>query len=74
MLDIKLIRKDLDGVLSRLQSRGAVSSLDQVLELDERRRALIFEGDGLRNVKSTAEIGMRTVDRVRQNLIRFVVK
>ena len=63
MLDIKLIRKDPDGVLARLQSRGAVSSLDRVLELDERRRALIIEGDGLRNEKSTAEKGMRTVDR-----------
>ena len=63
MLDIKLIRKDPNGITARLDSRGGVSSLAKVLELDERRRALIVEGDRLRNEKSTAEKGMRTVDR-----------
>ena len=62
MLDIKLIRKDPEGVSARLGLRGDASELDRVLELDEQRRALIVEGDRLRNEKSTAEKGMRTVD------------
>ena len=62
MLDIKLIRKDPKGVSARLGLRGDASELDRVLELDEQRRALIVEGDRLRNEKSTAEKGMRTVD------------
>lgn len=63
MLDIKLIRKDPEMVSASLASRGGVSSLEIILELDEKRRALIVEGDRLRNEKSTAEKGMRTVDK-----------
>ncbi|CAN5836064.1 serine--tRNA ligase [soil metagenome] len=51
MLDLKLIRDDPEHVRQRLDIRGRseyTSSLDELLSLDEQRRALISEGDGLR--------------------------
>jgi seryl-tRNA synthetase len=51
MLDLKLIREDPEFVLDRLGRRGDAGVLAQVralLELDERRRALITDVDGLR--------------------------
>ena len=63
MLDIKAIRKDPSTFAFGLARRGGDANLGPVLDLDERRRALIVEGDQLRNEKSTAEKGMRTVDR-----------
>ncbi len=56
MLDLKLIREDPDLVRTALARRGAAvaSGLDQVIELDERRRALIPELEGLRAEQNAA--------------------
>jgi seryl-tRNA synthetase len=51
MLDLKLIRDDPERVRERLSARGRAeyyASLDEILALDERRRSLISEVDGLR--------------------------
>jgi seryl-tRNA synthetase len=51
MLDLKLIRDDPERVRERLSVRGRAeyyASLDEILALDERRRSLISEVDGLR--------------------------
>jgi seryl-tRNA synthetase len=51
MLDLKLIRDDPERVRERLIVRGRAeyhASLDEILALDERRRSLISEVDGLR--------------------------
>jgi seryl-tRNA synthetase len=51
MLDLRLIREDSDRVRERLRVRGKTEPLellDRVLQLDEERRALIAEVDGLR--------------------------
>ena len=56
MLDIKAIRKDPDSFTTKLSRRGGDANLGHVLDLDERRRALIVEGDQLRNEKSTADL------------------
>jgi len=51
MLDLKRIREEPELVRTRLQVRGRaefIESVDQVLELDGRRRALISEVDNLR--------------------------
>lgn len=51
MLDLKLIREDAAGVRDRLGVRGKpefLAAVDRVVELDEERRRLISEVDGLR--------------------------
>ena len=48
MLSIELIRKDPDLVRRAMEKRGEDAPLDQVLELDSRRRELIVQGDSLR--------------------------
>jgi seryl-tRNA synthetase len=51
MLDLKQIRDDPDLVRERLRVRGRpeyMTAVDQLVELDERRRSLISEVDGLR--------------------------
>ena len=48
MLDPKLIRRDPDAVRAALARRGADAVVDEVLELDERRRALLPEVEALR--------------------------
>ncbi len=56
MLDLKLIRDDPDGVHAALARRGgeAASGLERVIELDERRRALLPELEGLRAEQNEA--------------------
>jgi seryl-tRNA synthetase len=51
MLDLKLIRENTEFVRDRLRRRGKpefCAAVDEVVVLDERRRALITEVDGLR--------------------------
>jgi seryl-tRNA synthetase len=51
MLDLKRVRDEPDLVRERLRVRGKaefVTAVDQLLELDERRRSLISEVDNLR--------------------------
>jgi seryl-tRNA synthetase len=48
MLSLDLIRKDADGVRRALARRHQDVSLDQILDLDARRRAAVTEGDQLR--------------------------
>lgn len=61
MLDIKLIREDVDKIIEKLNTRGKdFSYLKKVIELDEEKRLLIKQGDDLkqyRNQKSR-EIGV----------------
>ena len=51
MLDLRRIREETDLVKARLSRRGNpahIAAIDRVLELDERRRALVGQVDGLR--------------------------
>ncbi|RQV97876.1 serine--tRNA ligase [bacterium] len=48
MLDIKFIRENPEAVRSRIAARGEIPALDELLELDKRRRVLIEETDGLK--------------------------
>jgi seryl-tRNA synthetase len=61
MLDIKLIREDADDVRKRLAARGGgdESRIDQILALDERRRAILAEVEQLKAArnKGSKEIG-----------------
>ena len=53
MLDIKLIRETPELVRAGLQSRHSPVDISAVLELDERRRAAITEGDRLKSERNT---------------------
>ena len=60
MLDIKLIREDVDSVISKLERRGKdFSVLREVKSLDEEKRALTIKVDELKNFRNqkSKEIG-----------------
>ncbi len=59
MLDLKFIRENFEVVKRALEVRHSDVSLDEFLELDRRRRALIQEADELRNKRNrvSQEIG-----------------
>ena len=59
MLDIRVIRSDTEGVRAALARREADGLLDEVLGLDERRRALQTEVDELRAERNTRRAGHR---------------
>ena len=48
MLDLDLIRRDPEFVRHALQRRGEDLAVEQILELDTRRRQAVHEGDDLR--------------------------
>lgn len=52
MLDIRAIREDAQGVLSRLRRRDPTLDLDDVLRADERRRELIRRVEDLRRERN----------------------
>ncbi len=59
MLDMKYIRENLDEAERRLGTRGGASCLEGFRELDERRRALLREGESLKALRNSVseEIG-----------------
>jgi seryl-tRNA synthetase len=48
VIDLKLLRDDLDAVKAAYDKRGGVEGLERVVELDARRRALLAEVETLR--------------------------
>ncbi len=61
MLDLRAIREDPDGVRRALARRGeqAAAGLDQVIELDRRRRELLPRLEGLRAEQNEANTRIR---------------
>ena len=61
MLDLRFIREDPDGVRAALARRGpaVAEGLDRVIDLDERRRALLPELEGLRAQQNEANARIR---------------
>ncbi|MUM76577.1 serine--tRNA ligase [Pseudodesulfovibrio sp. F-1] len=54
MLDLKLMQKNPDLVRESLKKRGAKVDVDEFLTLDERRKALIAEGEALKAERNAA--------------------
>ena len=54
MLDMKFIRENLDDAERRLRTRGGGSYLDRFRELDDKRRALLREGESLKALRNAA--------------------
>ena len=61
MLDIRLIRRDPDGVVAALSRRGpqAAEAIRELLELDERWRAVTTQLEQLRSEQNQASRAMR---------------
>lgn len=59
MFDIKLVRENPDMVRLRLSQKNEKDRVDEILALDEKRRALIFETDELksRRNQASAQVG-----------------
>ncbi|MBA3807828.1 MAG: serine--tRNA ligase [Solirubrobacterales bacterium] len=66
MLELKRIREDPEGVREALARRGGgvEEALAGVIELDERRRALLPELEGLRAEQNEANVRIRTTEDV----------
>src|SRR5687768_9105547 len=61
MLDIKFIRDNSDKVKKAIVDKGVNLDLDQLLELDERRRALLAETETLQATKKAVSKEMPTL-------------
>ena len=53
MLDIKLLRNDMDFVRRKMEERGASVALDRFTDLDAKRRNLLQEVEALRSERNT---------------------
>ena len=60
MLDIKIIREDMEAVREGLQKKGVEVDLDAIMSLDQRRRAILSESEQLRSSRNevSKEIGL----------------
>ncbi|HHX23295.1 MAG TPA: serine--tRNA ligase [Thermoanaerobacterales bacterium] len=52
MLDVKLLRQNPEMVREALENRGTAVDLSEFLELDEKRRNLLFEVEKLKNLRN----------------------
>ena len=52
MIDIKLLRENPDIVTKALEQRGSDADLGAILELDSRRRELVFQADELKSKRN----------------------
>lgn len=64
MIDVRLLREDLDAVRRAYDRRGGITDLDRVVELDERHRTLLREVEDLRAEQNRASkaIGQASPD------------
>jgi seryl-tRNA synthetase len=64
VIDLRLLREDLDAVEAAYEKRGGVEGLDRVVELDARRRSLLAEVETLRadQNKASKAIGQASPD------------
>ena len=71
MLDLQRIRQDPESVKQAIESLGAEAPIDEILELDEKRRELPQEVEGLRHERNVTskEIGQMKDEDQRQKLI-----
>ena len=70
MLSIELIRQEPDFVRQALTSRGEEGSIDEVVEIDARRRQLIHEGDELRSRRNEVSRSLAQVSSKPPDLIQ----
>jgi seryl-tRNA synthetase len=71
MIDIQLIRKDPEAVRAALHKLGAEAPIDQILQLDQTRRELLQDVEGLRQRRNetSTQIGRMPEGSEREGLI-----
>jgi len=62
MIDVNLIRSDPDAVRTALARRGITPPIDEIIELDRRRRELQTQSDAMRNQQKTASKEVAKLD------------
>lgn len=53
MLDIKRIRENPEAVKAALERRGKGQSIDEILNLDSKRRAIVAEVEALKSKRNS---------------------
>ncbi|NGQ96535.1 serine--tRNA ligase [Brevibacillus sp. SYP-B805] len=75
MLDVKVLRNDLEGVRKRLAHRNEdISALDQFAEVDERRRQVIQEAESLKNKRNTVSEQVAILKRNKENADHLIAE
>ena len=74
MLDVKLLRREPDQVRAALARRGAADAVDQLLKLDERRRELLPELEGLRAERNEASEAIGNAKRSGEDADEAIAK
>lgn len=75
MLDVKVLRQDLEGVRQKLAYRNEdISALDQFEEVDEKRRQVIQEGEGLKNKRNTVSEQVAVLKRNKENADHLIAE
>ena len=72
MLDLRAIREDPDPARQALARRGAAEALDQLLELDARRRELLPEVEGRRARQNEASDEIATANRAGEDASELI--
>ncbi|GAB7388482.1 serine--tRNA ligase [Bacillaceae bacterium] len=73
MLDVKLLRNDLQNVKEALRKRGAeVEGLERFAELDKRRRELLQESESLKNRRNVVSEEVARLKREKQDASRLI--
>jgi len=68
MLDIKFIREHTELVRTKLQSRGMVAGLDELLSLDARRREVLHDIETLRAERNRASDEIAALKKQKQEI------
>ncbi|HYZ30363.1 MAG TPA: serine--tRNA ligase [Thermoleophilaceae bacterium] len=74
MLDLKLLRREPDKVRAALARRGAAGAVDEVLELDERRREILPQLEGLRAQRNEASEAIGRAKRSGQDAAEAIAQ
>lgn len=75
MLDVKILRTDLEGVKQRLAHRNEdISALDQFASTDERRRLVIQEAEALKNKRNTVSDQVAALKRNKENADHLIAE
>jgi seryl-tRNA synthetase len=63
MHDLSYFRNNFDRIAERLATRGPMPQLDQFRELDQKRRAAIFQAEKLKERKNSTTLEIQTLKR-----------
>lgn len=75
MLDVKVLRQDLEEIRRRLAYRNEdISALDQFAEVDEKRRSIIQEGEALKNKRNTVSEQVAVLKRNKEDADHLIAE